>query len=597
MLRCRLTVPTKGSASYWCLWMALFAWFSCFGDRDASGQGNEKFDGPAELPRTFLRSALSDTPAPGNTHVIRQTDDLQAAIDGAKCGDTLKLQAGATFQGRFRLPAKPCDDAHWIVIRTSAMDDSLPPEGTRINPCYSGVAALPGRPDFRCSTLKPATAKIEFNGKNGSGPLMFQAGANHYRLLGLEITRSEGTGTPVGALVSVQEARAEDTANHIVIDRVWLHGNAQDETGRGVHLNGTTYFAVIDSYFSDFHCIAVTGSCTDAQAIAGGSGSLPGGPYKILNNFLEGSGENILFGGGPGTTTPADIEIRRNHLFKPLIWKRGQPGFVSGFSGQPFIVKNHFELKNAQRVLFEGNVLENSWGGFSQSGFSILLTPKNQANKCPDCRVTDVTIRYNRISHVGSALQIANALSGAKGSAMAGERYSIHDLMVDDINDLNYKGFGSFALIASIIPQLKDVRIDHVTAFPTRVLISIQNPNNNPKIENLSVTNSIFGATRRQISSAGGGPGNCAFRAEQLQPDGVLRNCVVNPVFSHNAIVGGTGKWPAGNMLLKEGEEAQFLDRGQSRNIGRSARVRVGNDGKNIGADFEAVERATQGVL
>jgi hypothetical protein len=76
---------------------------------------------------------------------------------------------------------------------------------------------------------------------------------------------------------------------------------------------------------------------------------------------------------------------------------KGQPGFVGGFDGNPFIVKNLFELKNAERVLFESNILENSWGGFSQAGFAILLTPKNQAlhagNVCPSCQVTDVTIR------------------------------------------------------------------------------------------------------------------------------------------------------------------------------------------------------------
>src|SRR5580704_3540724 len=93
----------------------------------------------------------------------------------------------------------------------------------------------------------------------------------------------------------------------------------------------------------------------------------------------EASGENILLGGGPATTTPADIEIRRNHMFKPMIWMKGQPGFVGGRDGNPFSVKNLFELKNAQRVLFEGNVLENTWGGFSQAGFGFLLTPKNQA--------------------------------------------------------------------------------------------------------------------------------------------------------------------------------------------------------------------------
>ena len=134
----------------------------------------------------------------------------------------------------------------------------------------------------------------------------------------------------------------------------------------------------MDSFFTDFHCISGAGSCSDAQAIAGGGGDLPTGPYKIVNNFLEASGENIIFGGG-ANPTPTDIEIRHNHFFKPLIWLKGQAGYVGAANGNPFTVKNLLELKNAQRVLVEGNILDYSWGGFSQSGFAILLTPKNQA--------------------------------------------------------------------------------------------------------------------------------------------------------------------------------------------------------------------------
>jgi len=65
-----------------------------------------------------------------------------------------------------------------------------------------------------------------------------------------------------------------------------VHGTATDETTRGLALGGSTTVAVVDSYFNDFHCIAVTGACTDAQAISGGLGSLTQGPYKINDNFL-----------------------------------------------------------------------------------------------------------------------------------------------------------------------------------------------------------------------------------------------------------------------------------------------------------------------
>src|ERR1700682_678042 len=121
-----------------------------------------------------------------------------------------------------------------------------------------------------------------------------------------------------------------------------------------------------------------------------------------------------------------------------MTWMVGQPGFVGGVDGNPFIVKNHFELKNAARVLFEGNIAENSWGGFSQTGYSLVLTPKNQAsgskNVCPKCLVTDVTIRYSKVSHAAAGMQIATVLSDAGGGGKGGARDSNHGVHFDAIH-------------------------------------------------------------------------------------------------------------------------------------------------------------------
>ncbi len=445
--------------------------------RDLASPGT--FDGPAELPRVHVSSAVSETPAPGKVRMVKEGSDLQEALNSASCGDTIELQEGVSFPGRFRLPGKPCDDAHWIVIRTSAPDDRLPSEGSRILPCYAGIASLPGRPDFHCSSVKNVMARIIFTGKAGYGPITFATGANHYRLIGLEITR-ESSGASISNLAGPE---GNAVADHIIFDRVWMHGTAQDETTRGVFLSGTRFMAVVDSYFSDFHCNSVIGSCTDSQAISGGAGDHPMGPFKIVNNFLEAAGENIIFGGAAATATPADIEIRHNHFFKPMIWMPGQPGFIGGVSGRPFIVKNLFEIKNAQRVLFEGNLLENSWGGVGQNGFGIVLTPKNQMpNVCPLCRVTDVTLRYCKIRHVATGLVISNTPSGSGGAATAGERYSLHDLVFEDIDGERYKGFGSFAMVVSNAPPLRDVKIDHVTAFPPRVSFNIGSQENSKSL-------------------------------------------------------------------------------------------------------------------
>lgn len=566
-----------------------------------------KFDGPAELPRIYVKSALADTPAPGKTTPVKGGENLQAALDNALCGDTLKLEAGASFAGHLRLPKKPCDDAHWIIIRTATPDEALPPEGTRLTPCYAGLSSLPGRPDFHCASSKNVMAKIVFAGSGGSGPIFFTEGANHYRFIGIEITR-EASAASITALAGPEGAVASD---HIIFDRVWIHGNSQDETRRGLFLNGTTYVAVVDSYFSDFHCVA-KGNCTDAQAISGGGGDLPMGQYKFVNNFLEASGENILFGGSEATATPADIEIRHNHLFKPGIWMRGQPGFVGGSSGNPFIVKNIFELKNAQRVLFEGNILENSWGGFSQTGFAIVLTPKNQNNGsgrdnlCPLCRVTDITIRFCKVAHIGSAFEIANIPATGGAAATAGERYSIHDLVIDDINGEKYDGFGAFMVMISNVPALKDLRMDHITAVSSRVFLNLGVKQEHA--QNFVFTNNLVGALGTEMSSTGGGLANCAFQPEKRGPEAVLKDCFKTVTFTNNAIINGNGPWPRGNFFPKNIGAVGFVNTGTGNDDFRLCRQKntsckepskysgAGSDHKDIGADIDAVNAATLGA-
>jgi hypothetical protein len=566
---------------------------------------SENHDGPAELPRVAMATSMRDTPSPGKEIRVKAGQDASQAVAKASCGDTIQLQAGATFN-RLVLPAKKCDDSHWIIIRTSAPDAKLPPEGTRLEPCYAGVAFLPGRPAFHCTASENVLAKIEFDAKGGSGPVIVEPGANHYRLIGLEVTRSVSPAM-ITNLIGPQNAPAD----HLVFDRMWIHGTPQSETVRGVMLSHIRFGAVVDSYFSDFHCVAKSGACVDSQAVAGGLGDDAQGPFKIVNNFLEAAGECILFGGGQATVTPTDIEIRRNHLFKPLTWLRGQLGFVGGQDGNAFIVKNLFEIKNGQRVLFENNVLENAWGGFTQTGFAILLGPKNQAgrngNLCPSCTVLDITIRYCLISHVASGFQIGNGLSDKQGAAKDGGRYSIHDVVVDDIDGDKYGGFGAFAQISmtpgeSEAPLLHDVQIDHVTAFPPRAVFVFGGPFTDRKMSGLSVTNSIFTSGTQVLSSTGGGPQkNCAAQAPKRGVEDVLRNCFSSYVFHHNVIIGGGGGWPKDNKTAGKLAEVGFSDHrngneGEYELPASSKFKRAAADQKDVGADVAGIKEATKGV-
>ena len=564
----------------------------------ASSTGN--LDGPAELPRVYVNSSLADTPAHGTVHLVSTPATLQSALNSVQCGDTISLTAGATFTGTFVFPSKPCDDNHWIVVRTSAPDSALPPEGTRLTPCYAGVASLPGRPAFSCASTKNVMAKVAFS-EVGSGPIVLAHGANHYRFIGLEITRT----LPKAAVYNLVSAEKGGAADHIVFDRMWLHGTAQDETTRGVMLSGTSHFAIVDSYFSDFHCIAVTGVCGDSQAIAGGLGDQAQGPFRIMNNYLEAAGENIIFGGGGATVTPADIEVRRNFFFKPLTWMKGAANFVGGRNGRPFIVKNLFELKNAERVLIEGNVFENSWGGFSQVGFALLLTPKNPGN-CSVCKVRDVTIRYSRFSHAGAAMQIGNGLSDAGFAAEEGSHYSIHD---DVFDDMYYAGCiscnGVMFQITSTVHStqtfwLHDVSINHVTVATNRAKAewTIGGPVGQ---KNFEFSNSIVDSGQYVNSNAGGGAVQCYYGKPVLL--GVLDNCWSNYSFIYNVLMNATDKnnWPADNYSPASITAVGFVN--WNGGVGGNYQLAANSpykgkaaDGKDPGADIAAVDAAIAGV-
>ena len=563
------------------------------------------YDGPAQLPIATVASSMQDTPAPGAVIKVNSGGDLQAALNSAQCGNTIELQAGATFSGDFKFPALNCDGNHWIIVRTSSPDSALPAEGQRLTPCYAGVASLQGRPQYPCNNPQNVLSKIVLN-TGGTGPVTLQAGANHYRFVGLEITRAVGLKAAPTFIAMTQGG----TGSYFVLDRSWLHGTTQDDSADGFELTGITNVAIVDSYFSDFHC---ADQCTDAHAIGGGNGNNQDGPYKIDDNFLEASGEAILLGGGAATLTPTDITITHNHFFKPWQWMPGNKPFVGGTKGNPFIVKNHLELKNAVRVLIEANLMENSWGGFTQTGYGIVLTPKNQHTKtgqnvCPLCQVTDITIRFVRVSHAGGGIAMATGISsgGKGGPALAGTRWSVHDVVIDDLNK-NYVGPGNAFLISNGWPKnpLNSITINHVTAFPDSggQMIFMGNLSKNASMYGLVFTNNMMGAGRYPIWNTGGGSDSCAYSGI---PVTVITTCFTTYTFGNNSFIAPPPKydpstWPSNNMFPQSVSDVGFTNY-QNGNGGNyelqpsSPYKNKGSDGKDLGADIVALTNALQNV-
>jgi hypothetical protein len=563
-------------------------------------------DGPAELPRVYVNSSMAGTPAPGARTMVPVGANLQQALNNAHCGDTLLLQAGATFTGNYSLPAKPCDDQHWIVIRTSAPDSALPREGRRISPCYAGVASLPGRPSFSCATPTKVMARLM---ATDAGPLTLASGSSHYRIgPGLEITR------PLTSSMYVDLVVASAAANHIVIDRDWIHGVPKYDTVRGVILSGVTYAAIVESYLNDFHCAALISACVDSQAIAGGTGSISQGIWKIHDNFLEASAETILFGGVINNSiTPADIEISNNHMFKPLTWMPGQPGFVGRPNNDatkcittpgycPFVVKNLFELKNAQRLLLEGNILENCWPGFTQFGAAIVVNGMNPANRTLSyISVMDFTVRYNHTSHTASVFSLANP--GPNNLPIG--RISIHDNIFDDVSP-KYQYGGTSAVFAGVYTYCSEsmcgngnVSVNHNTELitqPIKWFAAVGAVNG--AIPNWTYTNNIVSIN---AGLAVFNTGSTGCTDNKTSNAAKLAACFSPYAMTHNALIGGSGTWPAGNYLPATPAAVQFVNYnnvngGNYTLLSTSPYHNKGTDGKDLGADVIAVNSHTSGV-
>jgi hypothetical protein len=349
----------------------------------------------AELPKgiTLSGTAYSGTvvdttynlPMAGRTLAAHTAAQLTTDLDSAQPGDVIVLDTGVIYSGNFTFPAKSNPANKWIYIVGSAVS-SLPTPGTRVSPT-SGTASMP-----KIVTL------------NATAALTLSPGANHYRLVGLEIYSASTQGCNPSAappancgshqLFNATWATGQTLSDSITVDRCYLHGSPTQDIVRAIAGN-ISNLAVIDSYISDIHGYGV-----DSQAIAAWYSP---GPIKIVNNYLEAAGENVMFGGAGGLNNPfipSDIEIRQNYFYKDPAWE------VVGVTippKNPWVVKNHLEFKSARRVLVDGNVMENSWVS-AQMGYSVLLTVRtSQSGNI--AVVDDITISNNILKNVVSGFQ------------------------------------------------------------------------------------------------------------------------------------------------------------------------------------------------
>lgn len=336
--------------------------------------------------------------------------NFQTALNNAQPGDTILLEAGATFTGNFVLPVK--GGSSYITVKSSRCAEVT--AGQQITNAQESTL-----------TAYVATATV--------APVMrAPINSHHYNFECITFTQSASlpTDLSVGYAWSYNLIQLGDGASyesqttlevvphHINFDRCIVRTrDAAAAAHRGITLNSANT-NITNSIIRD-----IKWQGTETQAIAGWNGP---GPYLIENNYLEAAGINILFGGASPTITnliPSDIVIRGNTLTKKLAWL-----------GQGLAVKNLFELKNARRVTFTDNTCQYSWPD-GQTGWAVIL---NAFADAPWNLIDDVEISGNIFSDVSNGINLRGMESSDTVTRM--HRINIHDNVIQNIGSFSGEG-------------------------------------------------------------------------------------------------------------------------------------------------------------
>ncbi len=481
-------------------------WSSALG---CSGARAEAYRGPdsPQLPREFMDTSLPSSK--GRIIKVPAGGDLQEALEEAQLGDTIVLQAGAVYRGPFTLPEKKAGTG-WITIRSHIGPPQLPAPGTRVHPSHA-----PLMPKLVASRGAVVSAERR---------------AHHYRFIGIEMAPTEGTFLyAIVLLGNNRERTIEDLPHHIVIDRSYLHGDSKKGSRRGVAMNGR-YQAVIDSYLSDFK-----EEVHDTQAVAGWAGS---GPFKIVNNFLEASGENICFGGGDPNIrdlVPSDIEIRNNYAAKPLTWKPDEPEY----DGSQWRVKLLFEFKNGRRALIDGNIFEYNWQtpGY---GFGVIFTVRNENGSSPWSVIEDITFTNNIVRHTASGLNILGFDDHYPNNDPT-RRILIKNNLFEDIGGPRWGGKGR---LFQMLRGTRDVVIEHNTGVQAGDILVADGMPHERFVYRYNVSpHNVDGIT-------GNGTGVGKHTLSTYFP---------NAIVAHNLIIGGDpDKYPKENLFAESMDAVKF---------------------------------------
>jgi hypothetical protein len=258
------------------------------------------------------------------------------------------------------------------------------------------------------------------------------------------------------------------------------------------------------------------------------------GPFQIINNYLEGAAQCLIFGGADPTIAglvPADITITHNQMEKPLSWKPNDPSYA----GVHWMVKNLLELKNARRVTVDGNLFEHCWAD-AQSGEVALFTVRNQDGGAPWATVEDVTFTNNLGHGVGGGISVLG--HDDNHPSQLTKNIVIRNNLLFDVGGAEWGGWGRFLTINSgtTEPGPVGVTLDHNTVLPSSDAIVSASPGTVVNHPGFVFTHNVVAHNGRGVWGDGTAPG-----------DPTLSAYFADAVFTGNVFIGGPAAAYAGH--------------------------------------------------
>jgi hypothetical protein len=396
-------------------------------------------------------------------------------------------------------------------------------------------------------------------GTGGISAIETADAAHHFRFVGIEFRPNVGAYVNTLIAIGGGDTALATMPSDIVFDRCFVHGDATIGGRRGFALNGIRV-AVVESYVSDFK-----EDGADTQAVW--AYNTPG-PLKVVNNYLEAAGENLMIGGAEPRIQgmlPSDLEIRDNHFYKPTSW-----------FGSKWTVKNLIEFKLGVRVLVHHNIFENNWAG-AQVGFAVQLTPRNEGGTAPWAATKDISFTSNRFINAGSGFNISGA--DTNFSSQRTERVLIRNNVIDA------NAFGNASgRVFQIINGPVDLTIENNTTFGVQDWIYAENIT--AKALRFTLQNNI--ATHGSYGIMGTSTGIGTRTLDGHFTDWIM---VKNALSGAQAAGLSANDYPPGNLFPTDIAAVRFVDYagGNLRLAANSPFKGAGTDGKDLGADIDSL--------